>query len=173
MFGTYLLINANIMIEELLNRFNCEITKLTKIVKKDEQRLLGLVNDKYELGLKENDLPYARFDAYSKGIVAELKCRDKHYNETLIEFSKFSFNVKYSELAKCDFYYIVSMPKGNNLEQIYVFDVSGLSVSGYDFKWGWKEMPLNTEFGSSSKTKKLVGYLDISQAIGTFVVNNN
>ena len=161
------------VIDKLIRQFNCELTNLTKIMKKDEQRLLSLVNERLDLNLKENDLPYARFDAYNKSIVAELKCRDKHYTDTLIEFSKFSFNIRYSELAKCVFYYIVSMPKDNNTEQVYVFDVSGLAVSGYDFKWGWKEMPFSTEFGSSSKTKKLVGYLDISQAIGTFVVNNN
>ena len=69
----------------------------------------------------------------------------------MIEFDKYSFNIKYSELAKKDFIYVVRVDG-----QIYIFN---LSKSDATFGWEWKLIEATTEFKRRDKVKKLVGYI--------------
>ena len=55
----------------------------------------------------------------------------------MIEFSKYSYNIKYSELAKKDFIYVVRMSG-----IIYIFN---LSKKDDTFGWNWKMIEATKE----------------------------
>ena len=98
---------------------------------------------------------YNRFDAYNDRQIAELKVRKQDYNKTLIEFDKYSYNTTYARFFGYEFLYIVGTKRG-----IHVFNITDLDISNYDYRWEWREMPSNTEFGNGELMKKLGGYID-------------
>jgi len=102
---------------------------------------------------------YSRFDAIDNKNIYEIKCREKFYDKVLIEFDKYSFNLIYAQTFNKNFLYVVEMDK------IYIFNISKLYMFDYNFNWEWKDLPNQTEFNKKEKIKKLVGYIDISQAI--------
>ena len=108
---------------------------------------------------------YAKFDAIDeKDNIYEFKFRNTHYNSTLIEFDKFSYNIMYSQLKKKRFLYVVRMN-----DKIYIFNISDLHKAGFDFKFHYRLMPLQTEFRyKNKKIKKYVGYIHIDKAICVF-----
>ena len=112
------------------------------------------------------DYKYSRYDAYDlNNNIYEVKVREIYYNDTLIEFDKFAFNLMYAENFNKRFLYVVQMG-----DMGYVFDVSALYNEGYDFNWENKEMPKQTEFSQNSKIKKLVGYISIEHTIFAFKI---
>tara|TARA_Y100000401_G_scaffold73348_1_gene59338 strand:- start:16764 stop:17171 length:408 start_codon:yes stop_codon:yes gene_type:complete len=127
-------------------------------MKSNEREILEELN-KVMIGepLEESSYTYNRFDAENKNYIVEIKDRYKKYNETLIEFDKYSYNLVYSEKTKKHFIYSVRMENC-----IYVFNITKLNSSNYNFNWEWRHMPYNTEFGNNEPTKKLVGYLNIN-----------
>ena len=80
---------------------------------------------------------YNRFDAYNDRQIAELKVR------------------KHARFFGYEILYIVGTKRG-----IHVFNITDLDISNYDYRWEWREMPSNTEFGNGELMKKLVGYID-------------
>ena len=91
-------------------------------------------------------------DAYSVffNTKIELKCRRAHYNDLLIE------KIKWDKLIECDnVRYINSTPIG-----VYSFDLKVIKEPS----WLEREMPISTEFGNKSKSIKLVGFINISEA---------
>jgi hypothetical protein len=86
----------------------------------------------------------------------ELKCRQKHYEALLIEEIKYRKLI--TQAAERDLipFYINSTPLG-----IYSFDLMDLPEP----QWYSEFMPVSTEFENKEKTYKLVGYLDISEAV--------
>ena len=87
-------------------------------MKQNEKDILDLVNKEFGINLKWNDYEYNRFDAEDKNYIVEIKDRNKYYDNTMIEFDKYSFNIKYAELAKKKFIYVVRVD-GN----IYIFNL--------------------------------------------------
>jgi hypothetical protein len=84
---------------------------------------------------------------------AELKCRDRHYDELLIEESKYR-----RLMAVADYHgrvpvYICSTPEG-----IWGWNLHKVPVPN----WEAREMPATTEFENTEKVMKVVGYLPIS-----------
>ena len=110
-----------------------------------------LIEDKYE---------YNRFDAENVYYIVEIKYRDDFYKDTIIEFDKFSYNILYSQLVKKQFIYAVKMGR-----KIYVFNITKLVSSSYNFNWTWKDMPKQTEFADKKEIKKLVGYININESV--------
>ena len=127
---------------------------------KDKERyILDLFNECLRLSLVEEQYEYSRFDAEDDEYIAEIKSRNKHYQDTIIEFDKYAYNMTYSELKNKRFIYIVEASG-----ELYAFDISELVQNKYDFKWEWKEMPITTEFGNTEKIKKYVGYINIEKS---------
>ena len=109
--------------------------------------------------IKLVDYEYSRFDAIDNKNIYEIKCRGKYYDKVLIEFDKYSFNLMYAQTFNKNFLYVVEMDK------IYIFNISKLYMFDYNFNWEWKSLPRQTEFNKTETIKKLVGYIDISEAI--------
>jgi hypothetical protein len=83
---------------------------------------------------------------------AELKCRDIHYDDLIIE------KIKYDNLINCkenNVRYINWTPNG-----IYSFDIRKI----IEPKWFFKLLPKTTQFENKEHIKKLVGYLNIQLA---------
>ncbi len=117
---------------------------------------------KVKKSIEPVEFEYSRFDAIDNKNIYEVKCRGKLYDKVLIEFDKYSFNLMYSQTFDKNFLYVVEMDK------IYIFNISKLYMFDYNFNWEWKDLPRQTEFNKTEKIKKLVGYIDISQAIYEF-----
>jgi hypothetical protein len=101
---------------------------------------------------------YDAFDCTSEkaGHFIELKCRQTHYSTLLIE------QMKYRKLIEQAFhrdllpFYINSTPLG-----IYSFDLTEIDEP----QWHVHQMPATTEFENIDKIEKIVGYLDVDEAI--------
>ena len=101
---------------------------------------------------------YDSFDCTSEkaGHYIELKCRQTHYPTLLIEEMKYRKLTTQSAERDLIPFYINSTPQG-----VYSFDLMDLPEP----EWvnGW--MPATTEFSRNQKITKLVGYLDIEEAV--------
>jgi hypothetical protein len=86
----------------------------------------------------------------------ELKCRATHYPTLLIEEVKYRKLITQSAVRDMIPYYINSTPQG-----VYSFDLMDLPEP--EWVTGW--MPVTTEFSNRGKVEKLVGYLDIEEAV--------
>ena len=115
--------------------------------------------------LKESKYEYNRYDAENDRYIVEIKHRDKFYKDTIIEFDKFSYNLLYAKMAKKFFIYVVRMNSS-----VYVFNITKLVESGYNFNWEWKELKKQTEFADKKEIKKLVGYININKSVKEFRV---
>lgn len=83
-------------------------------------------------------------------MVVELKCRNTHYDELMLE------KYKYDKLNKHERpYYINSTPKG-----IYIFNVKNITPN-----WVVNQMPKQTEFENTDKIDKTYCLLNIKEAI--------
>jgi len=120
------------------------------------EKLNGCTDDKIQISKQE----YSRFDAYNSKAIFEIKHRNQFYADTMIEFDKYSFNQMYAVANNFRFMYLVQMR-----EVIYVFDISQLTLVGYNFKWSWRILPTTTEFQNESDREKYVGYINVNQSI--------
>ena len=119
-------------------------------------------------GIKKNIQPseyeYNRFDAEDNKNIYEIKIRSKYYEDTFIEFDKYSYNTMYAQEFNKIFIYVVKMEN-----TIYLFNVSLLYMRGYDFNWELKKLNRNTEFNQTEKIQKIVGYINTDEAI--YIIN--
>lgn len=86
----------------------------------------------------------------------ELKCRYTHYPTLLIEEMKYRKLITQSAERNLHPYYINSTPEG-----VFSFDLMDLAEP----EWVVQRMPATSEFSNRYKVNKLVGYLDISEAV--------
>ena len=124
-----------------------------------------MLNKYSEQPIRESKYEYNRFDAFSDLVIIELKYRGKHYDQTMIEFDKFSYNHMYANLMGKKFLYAVRM-----MDLVYVFNITNLVKENYNFNFGWRNLPKTTEFKRKEDVKKFVGYIDIKKAIKKFVM---
>ena len=98
------------------------------------------------------------FDCISAkaGHYIELKCRYTHYPTLLIEEMKYRKLITQSAERDLIPYYINSTPQG-----VYSFDLMDLAEP----EWVTQRMPATSEFSNRMKVDKLVGYLDIEEAV--------
>tara|TARA_R110000868_G_scaffold181662_4_gene422576 strand:+ start:411 stop:794 length:384 start_codon:yes stop_codon:yes gene_type:complete len=116
--------------------------------------------------LKENLYPdlvkspgvFDSFDCISEQAAhyIELKCRHTHYPTLLIEEIKYRKLIIQSAERDLIPFYINSTPLG-----IYSFDLMDIPEPN----WVNHTMPVSTEFENQNKVSKLVGYLDLEEAI--------
>ena len=105
--------------------------------------------------LKQSEDELCRYDCYSvkHNVYVELKCRRTHYDNLLIERSKYNALI---ERAKGWIpFYICSTPEG-----VYSFNLKELRQP----VWQEQEMPQTTDFESNDKVVKSGGYLHINKA---------
>ena len=109
--------------------------------------------------LIESNYEYNRFDAENTKYIVEIKSRNNKYDQTIIEFDKFSYNLLYAKENNKFFVYAVKMD-----DKIYIFNITKLKEYNYNFNWEWREMPKYTEFNNTKNIRKLVGYINIEDA---------
>ena len=112
---------------------------------------------------------FSRYDAFypELGVMLEIKCRNKHYDDTLMEKMKYDWNKQYAKDNSFEFIYAVSMPSEKG-DKLYIFDPINMEdEDDYDFGWHTKKLPANTEFSGSQWIDKEVGYLHIDDALVT------
>ena len=111
---------------------------------------------------------FSRYDAFDKdkGIMLEIKCRNKHYPDTMMEKMKYDWNKEFAKEHDFEFLYAVTMPTGSCKSCLCLFDpVNMEEEEEYDFRWHVKKLPENTEFRGRNWIDKEVGYLHIKDAL--------
>jgi hypothetical protein len=130
-----------------------------------EDKVIELLNAA-NYNFEKMDDKFSRYDAFDPklGIMLEIKCRKKHYPDTMLEKMKYDWNKEFAEENGFDFFYAVSMPHEDG-HRLYVFNPSAMEEEDeYDFKWHTKKLPANTAFNGSRWIDKEVGYLHIDDA---------
>ena len=129
--------------------------RIRRLTVLDEQGLFNLLKEKLVFDLKQTEqFHYSDCFSSTKYLIAELKCRRVHYDELIIEQSK--YNKLMSNNNDWEIRYINSTPIG-----IYSFDLRRIEEP----KWFLKDCKKTTDFEDNSYTPKIVGMLDIKQAI--------
>ena len=122
-----------------------------------EADLFAYIKTKYLNDLSNSEDQFSKWDCYSPdtNIRIELKCRQTHYNELMIEKEKFIYLLIRNKLYGEKCFYINSTPKG-----IYSFDISQIKPS-------WitdKRMPATTEFANNQRKEKTYSLINIAIA---------
>jgi len=123
-----------------------------------ELELFEYLRDNHFPDLIKSSGTYDIFDCISQeaGIYAELKSRRTHYDDLLIEKKKWDNLILHSDALQLRPWYINSTPQG-----IYAFNLGARAVP----VWEHRSMPITTDFANKQKTLKIVGILNISEAI--------
>ena len=124
---------------------------------KTELELFNYLQNQYYSDLFKQQDQYSSFDCISElsKEYIELKCRFKHYNDLMIEKSKYERICNLSAKYGYNPTYINSTPLG-----IYKFCLSGKKKD-----WTIELCPATTQFQNNEKILKEVGYLSIEKAI--------
>ena len=117
-------------------------------MKSKERQILEELNQQ-DYNLKEEENKYSRFDAYNDKYIVEIKNRTEVYEDTIIEFDKYAYNLTYSKQKNKVFLYVVKMD-----HKIYIFNITDLDKENYSFKWEWRSLPKQTEFKTKPKKEK-------------------
>jgi len=124
---------------------------------KTEKELFNYLKYQYYPDLLKQQDQYSSFDCISEidKEYIELKCRLKHYNDLMIEKSKYdrlcNLGLKFDYRPT----YINSTPYG-----IYKFYLSGKKSN-----WTYELCPATTQFANTEKIYKQVGFLPIQKSI--------
>ena len=124
---------------------------------KTELELFNYLKTQYYPDLLKQENQYSLFDCTSEieKEFIELKCRFKHYNDLMIEKSKYERICNLASKYGYSPIYINSTPLG-----IYKFFLSGNKKD-----WTNGLCPATTQFGNTEKIIKEVGYLPIQKSI--------
>lgn len=122
-----------------------------------EADLFEYIKTKYLDDLESSKDQFSRWDCYSPdtNIRMELKCRQTHYNELMIEKDKYIYLLIRNKLYGEKCFYVNSTPKG-----IYSFNIA-------DIKPTWitdKRMPTTTEFENNERKEKTYSLININKA---------
>lgn len=124
----------------------------------NEKELFEFLKAGYLVDLEPSEHQYSKYDCFSlsKKIDLELKCRQKHYDDLLIEKDKYdSLLARASEYGTKP-YYVNSTPEG-----VFVFNLSKIPSP----EWGVRLMPKTSHFSNREKVEKVVGYLSINKGL--------
>lgn len=131
----------------------------------NEKKVIELLNNAQYNFEKMAD-KFSRYDAFDPklGVMLEIKCRKRHYDDTMLEKIKYEWNKQYAKDNDFEFIYAVSMPTKEG-HKLYLFDPINMEDEEYDFGWHTKKLPAKTEFGGSEWIDKEVGYLHVDDAL--------
>ena len=123
-----------------------------------EQDLFDKLKEDLYPDLEKSPNIYDAFDCVSvkAGHYIELKCRYTHYPTLLIEEMKYKKLITQAAELSLTPFYINSTPEG-----IFSFDLLDIQEP----EWVTHRMPATSEFSNRYKVNKLVGYLDIEDAV--------
>ena len=123
-----------------------------------EQELFEYLKDTLLPDLIKAEWAYDSFDCISDamGAFIELKCRHTHYDELLIEKSKYERLCLEASYHNLEPWYINSTPTGK-----WAFHLTMVPEPFWEERW----MPTTTEFANTSKKRKVVGFLHIDYGL--------
>jgi hypothetical protein len=123
-----------------------------------EQDLFDHLKSGWYPDLVKSENTFDTFDCISEEHqqYIELKCRNTHYPDLLIEKSKYTRLVAEAKERILAPWYINSTPEG-----IYAFDLTRVPEPDWSERW----MPATTEFANTSKKMKWVGFLHLDYAL--------
>ena len=122
----------------------------------NEQSLFDYIKSTYLEDLQKSEQTYEYIDATSDGyrLTIELKCRNTHYDELILEKDKYESLMDRAQDLGFTPFYINSTPKG-----IYAFNLRKITVT-----WITKRLPSNT-FYKGPEIDKKVALLHIDKAV--------
>tara|TARA_R100000458_G_scaffold12028_3_gene9829 strand:- start:2708 stop:3358 length:651 start_codon:yes stop_codon:yes gene_type:complete len=142
--------------DSVLHNPNTQVPRSHKIT---EDFVISYINKEAKSTFVKSD-DFCHYDAEEPRYIAEIKVRNKHYDNCIIEYDKYMSNLGTSAIEGKEFLYIVA-----TTTDIYVFNVTRLSSQEYSFGWIKKELPVNSHFGGyNDKKMKRVGYINIKDA---------
>ena len=134
-------------------------------MKIEELKIIDMLRG-FKKNIQPSEYEYNRFDAEDSKNIYEIKVRSKYFENTFIEFDKYSYNTMYAQEFDKIFIYVVKMEN-----TIYLFNVSRLYMRGYNFKWQIKYLNRQTEFkqpwSPTDNIQKIVGSINTEEAIFT------
>jgi len=123
---------------EILNEFGYDFEKISDKLSETE-------------GILYTD-SYNAFDP-DRGVILDIECRKRYYEDTLLERVKYLWNKDYAEANGFEFLYVVSMPDKEG-HKLYIFEPGVMDdEKNYDFGW------------HTILDKEVVGYLHINDAL--------
>lgn len=141
---------------EVLHSPTTQVPRSHKIT---EDFVISYINKEAKSTFVKSD-DFCHYDAEEPRYIAEIKVRNRHYDDCIIEYDKYMSNIGTSAIEGKEFLYIVA-----TTTDIYVFNVTKLSTDGYSFGWIEKELPVNSHFGRyNDKKMKRIGYINIKDA---------
>ena len=119
-----------------------------------EPELFSYLKEFYYPDLEPSDDKFSKYDCISKDakVYIELKSRNTHYDDLLIEKIKYDAIFEQALALKHLPYYINSTPQG-----VWAFDLTALDEPVWEDRW----LPAKTEFPNGGNKTKVVGYLHI------------
>ena len=123
---------------------------------KYERELFKLIKERLAPDLELSEHQMSKYDCYSISYNAdiELKCRNRHYNDLVIEKIKYDALVARASMFGTVPVYINSTPTG-----VWSFRLTELPEPS----WEERRMPKTTHFSDNNMIVKVVGYYNISQ----------
>lgn len=123
----------------------------------DESKLFTYLKENVIFDLEQSEDQYSFYDCYSLEFNwdVELKCRKTHYDDLIIEKSKYDKLLFRSIYHNTEPIYINSTPRG-----IYLFKLVDIPMP----QWEDRMMPKTSEFSQRHFISKTVGYLNISDS---------
>jgi hypothetical protein len=122
---------------------------------KYERELFNLIKERIADDLQVSEHKMSKYDCYSlvHNSDIELKCRNIHYDDLLIEKAKYDALIQRAAMFGTIPVYINSTPIG-----VWSFRLSELPEP----KWEERRMPKTTHFTNNNMIVKMVGYYNIS-----------
>jgi len=119
------------------------------------EQIIKRLNDLDIFGTVEPALfRYEHFDCFNDNYLIEIKSRQREYNPWLIEKYKYDKNIREATDQKKLFVYVTEFRR-----KLIIWNITDLTVNGYNFNWEVKRQPQTTEFYLQDQIPKRVGYL--------------
>lgn len=128
---------------------------MRKISIVNESHLFDLIKQFVIPDLLPSEVKMSRYDCYSleHNVDIELKCRNRHYDDLIIEKKKYDALIERSSNHGTNPLYINSTPVG-----VWAFRLLDIEEP----KWEERGMPKTSEFRQRQFITKVVGYYNIS-----------
>lgn len=133
-----------------------DIQDLVMVLKEPE--LFAFLKEFYYPDLEMSTDKYSKHDCISQSHYSyiELKSRNTHYDDLLIEQIKYYAILEAASDLKLNPLYINSTPEG-----IWSFSLEDMPVPEWEERW----LPAKTEFPNGGNKTKVVGYLHVKDGV--------
>ena len=125
--------------------------------KKNESDLFNYLKDNFYPDLEWSEFSNSQYDCYSEWFDydIELKCRNKHYDDLVIEKPKYEALLLRAKVHNTQPVYVCQTPQG-----VFGFNLH----HGEPISWETRGMPKTSHFSNRQFIDKEVGYLHIKDA---------